>query len=138
MGELKNVQIEFNKLGIEVLGMSETRWTGSGQADIDGDTFIYSGGYSHHRGVGLMFNKKLAKSFLGFWPVSDRVIVAKFAAKPFDLVVVQVYAPTGDSTEEDLETFYAQISEVLQEVKPSDYLVVLGDFNAKIGKGRLV
>ena len=136
-GKLKNVQVEAKRLGIDILGISETRWPGTGQTTIDDEhTFIYSGGSDHNRGVGIMFNRKIQGSFLGFWPISDRVVLAKFAAKPFNLAVVQAYAPTGDSSQEELETFYKQINLALQEVKPQEYLVILGDFNAKIGKGK--
>ena len=135
-GKLQMVQMEMARLGVDILGISETRWPNNAHVGIDGYSFVYSGGENHSRGVGVMFSPRLKRCFIGFWPVSERVMLVKFAARPFDLVVVQVYAPTSECSEEILEAFYSDLDKALKEVKSRDYLIILGDFNAKIGEGR--
>lgn len=66
----------------------------------------YSGGDHHERGVGILLNKKVANSVIGFWLVSDRVALVKLKAEPFNINVIQVYAPTSASAEEEVEESY--------------------------------
>ena len=63
----------------------------------------YPGGDNHERGVGILLNKTVANSVIGFWPVSGRIALVKLKAKPFNINIIQVYAPTSASTEEELE-----------------------------------
>ncbi|GFO27997.1 craniofacial development protein 2-like [Plakobranchus ocellatus] len=96
-------------------------------------TLIYSGGHTHGRGVGFLFDVTTAKS-LGSWcPISDRVIAAKLIAKPLNLGIIQVYAPTPDSEDVEVEKFYEEIG----YLKSQDIIIVMGDFNAKVGDERV-
>ena len=70
---------------------------------------------------------------MGYKPVSDRIIAARFRAQPY-ITVIQVYAPTAASTEEDLEDFYNNLTETVEEVPKQEILIVMGDWNAKIGR----
>ena len=72
---------------------------------------------------------------MGYWPVSERNIMLKLKAKPFDITIIQTYMPTSSSTEEEIEEHYEEIEKMMKEVKSSDVLIIMGDFNAKIGKG---
>ena len=68
---------------------------------------IYSGHKTEHKhGVGLLLSKQVAKSIMGFHALSDRILIVKIASKPFNLVIVQVYAPTSTSPEDEIEKFY--------------------------------
>ena len=96
-------------------------------------TMIYSGGLEHSHGVGIVMSNKIRKCMTGYWPVNDRIIMCKIKATPFDLAVVQVYAPTSDYSDEEVEEFYENLQEVLKQVKSTDVLLILGDFNAKVG-----
>ena len=64
----------------------------------------------------------------------DRVIMAKFEGKPAIFIIVQLYAPTNDHSDEEIEEFYADVKKALKQVKSGDILVVMGDMNAKVGK----
>ena len=70
-GKSKNVQSEMNRLGINILDVSETRWPGSGQTTVDDYKFIYSEGDSgyHIKGLGIMMAKFVSKCLLGYWPI---------------------------------------------------------------------
>ncbi|GFN94478.1 ribonuclease hi [Plakobranchus ocellatus] len=98
---------------------------------------IYSGGHTYERGVGILFDVTTAKS-LGSWcPISDRVVVAKLVAKPLSLGIIQVYAPTSDIEDVEVEKFYEEIEKAKGYLKSQDIIIVMGDFNAKVGDERV-
>ncbi|GFO48728.1 craniofacial development protein 2-like protein [Plakobranchus ocellatus] len=75
---------------------------------------------------------------LGSWyPISDRVVVAKLVAKPLNLKIVQVYAPTSDSENVEVEKFYEEIEKAKGYLQSRDMIRVMGDFNAKVGDERV-
>ena len=80
---------------------------------------------------------EIAKSMMGFWPISDRAMLMKLDAKPFKIAVIQVYAPTQDHSEEEVEEFYEQINNALKYVKSDEMLMIMGDWNAKVGREKI-
>ena len=105
-GKLENVRREMQRLHINILGLCETRWTEAGSFTLeDGSFMIFSGGSEHKHGVGMILDKETARCIIGFWPISDRVLLVKIKNKPFDIDIIQVYAPTCDHSEEDMEKF---------------------------------
>ena len=60
----------------------------------------------------------------------------RLQGKPFNISIIQVYAPTIDADEEEMEKFYDQINNVKAQCKSQDIVIVMGDFNAKVGKGK--
>ena len=79
-------------MNINILGLSEIRWTGSGKIQKEQHTILYSGGHNHTRRVGIIIKKNINKAVLGYWPVSDRIIIMKIQGKPFNIERIQVYA----------------------------------------------
>ena len=75
----------------------------------------------------------MAKSLIGNWPISDRVVTVKLQAKPFNTNMIQVYAPTQDYDDETIEEFYKQIQSAVSYTKSSDIICIMGDLNAKVG-----
>ena len=71
----------------------------------DGYTMIYSGGEDHKNGVGIILRNEVAKSMIGYWPISDRVVMVNLQAKPFNINMIQVYAPIQDYDDENIEEF---------------------------------
>ncbi|NSM56165.1 hypothetical protein HET73_00315 [Wolbachia endosymbiont of Atemnus politus] len=132
-GKLDNLVEELHSMDIDIAGISEVRWTECGKITRKGYEFFYSGGDRHERGVGIAMKKKVAQCLLGWWPIDDRMILAKIAAKPFNLAILQVYAPTSDHDDDEIELFYEKIQSALKHLKSQDFLIILGDFNAKIG-----
>ena len=87
----------------------------------------------HKRGVGLLLSEKAKMALLGYKPVSSRIIVARFVGQPIYLAVIQVYAPTSESSEEELDKFYFDLEESLKDVPRKDMKMIVGDWNAKVG-----
>ena len=137
LGKLENAirEMEIRKIGI--LGVAEMRWTGSGCSKKGSYMVLYSGGDQHTEGVGMIISKKYTKSVMGFLPISRRVMVVKIEGKPFNLAIIQAYAPTAEHSEEDIEEFYEDLEKACKHVASTDIMVVMGDMNAKIGKGRV-
>ncbi len=127
---------EMKRMKIDILGMSEVRWTGVGVNSDEDLKFIYSGGDEHQRDVGMMMKKEVAKCVMGYWAVSDRILLVKFAVRPLNICVIQVYAPTGDHHDEEIEEFYEMLTQVKNHCKAHDITIVMGDINAKVGRIR--
>ena len=136
-GNLAQVTREFKRYGLHILGISEARWTGSGRETCEGNTFIYSGQAEHHsRGVGLIINREAENALIGWKPVNDRIITARFLSRHVKTTIIQVYAPVEDAEEETKNAFYEQLQDVLNDIPRSDLKILMGDFNAQLGKQR--
>ena len=103
---------------------------------VEGSTIMYSGKETGRRSAGVAFivNSETLRAVLGYNPVSERVITLRVNAKPVIIRFVQVYAPTGASSDEEITSFYEQLQGVLDTVCRKDVIVIMGDWNAKIGK----
>jgi len=84
-----------------------------------------------------MLSEEAVGSFKGYWAVSDRIMLVKLHGSPMDINVIQVYAPITDPEETEVEQFYENIDSVLRQCKRHEINIVLGDLNAKVGKGRV-
>ena len=69
--------------------------------------------------------------------MSDRIIVAKIKAKPFDIGIIQVYAPTSERPEEEVEEFYEDLDKAKKYLKSQSTQIIMGDFNAKVGSDKV-
>jgi len=131
-GKLELLQRELERMRYDIVGIAEVRWPGSGE-QLEG-RFLYVGEETaHENGVGFMLSRRAQQAMIEYVPVSSRVIVARFRGKPLNISVVQVYAPTADSSNEELEAFYNQVDDGLRKIPHRDVCVVVGDWNAKIG-----
>ena len=120
----------------DILGMNEVRWTGNGDFVSDNFVMMYSGGDKQKRGVGFLMTKDIRKSIVGCGTISDRAIMIKIKCKPTDINMIQVYAPTSDSSEEDHEEFYETLDLVIKLCKNPEIKIVMGDLNAKVGRSK--
>ena len=137
LGKFENLIQEANAYKIDILGISETRLMDTGMNNVDDTyTFYNSGGDQHEHGVGLLIKKSISKSLLGIVCVSKRNILAKIKGTPFNLCILQTYAPTSDHPDEEVEEYYEEINRTLKTVKSDEILIVMGDMNAKVGKGK--
>ena len=117
---------------VDILGISELKWTGMGQFNSD-DCYIYYCGQESLRrnGVVIMVNKRVRNGVLGCNLKKDRMISVRFQGKPFNITVTQVYAPTSNA--EEAERFYEDLQDLLELTSKKDVLFIIGDWNAKVG-----
>ena len=80
-----------------------------------------------------MVNKRVRNAVLGFNLKNDRMISVRFQGKPFKITVIQVYAPTRNAEEAEVERFYEDLQDLLELTPPKDVLFIIGDWNAKVG-----
>ena len=119
---------------IYILGISELKWAGMGQFNSDDHYIYYSGQESLRRnGVAIMVNKRVRNAVLGCNLKNDRMISVHFQAKPFNITVIQVYAPTSNAEEAEVEQFYEDLQDLLELTPKKDVLFIIGDWNAKVG-----
>ena len=95
-GKLEVVKQEMANVNIDGLGISELKWTGMGEFDSDDHYIYYCGQESLRRnGVALTVNKRVWNAVVGCNLKSDRMISVCFQGKPFNITVIQVYAPSN-------------------------------------------
>ena len=75
----------------------------------------------------------MAKNVLGYNPISDKIITIRIQGHPVDVTIIQVYAPTTAVTEDETKEFYGKLQEMLDRTAKKDVVLVLDDWNAKIG-----
>ena len=130
-GKLDNLIKEATEMNLDILGVAEHRWTDEGTIKGKENEFIYSGGSLHQHGVGFLIKNSMTKYIMGSWAVSERNIMIKVRAKPFNMAFIQTYAPTTEYSDVDAEIYYEELQKVIKEVKSSEILIIMGDFNAK-------
>ena len=80
-----------------------------------------------------MVNKRAQNTVLGCNLKNNRIISLRFQGKPFNITVIQVYAPTSNAEEAEFELFYEELQDVLELTPPKNVLFIIGDWNAKVG-----
>ena len=80
-----------------------------------------------------MVNKRVRNAVLGCNLKNDRMISVHFQGKPFNITVIQVYAPTSNTEETEGERFYEDLQDLLELTPKKDVLFIIGDWNAKVG-----
>ena len=104
-GKLEVVKQEMARVNIDILGISELKWTRMGEFNSD-DHYIYSCGQESFRrnGIAIIVNKRV-NVVLGCNHKNNRMISVHFQGKPFNFTVIQVYAPTSNAEEAEVEWF---------------------------------
>ena len=96
------------RVNIDILGISELKWTGIGEFNSDDHHIYYCGQESLTRNkVASIVNKRVQNAVLGYSLKNDRMISVCFQGKPFSITVIQVYAPTTDAEESEMKYLYA-------------------------------
>ena len=132
--QLEVVKQEMARMNVDILGISELKWTGMGEFNSDDHYIYYCGQESLRRnGIPIMVNKSVWNAVLGCNLKNDRMISVRFQRKPFNITVIQVYAPTGNTEEAEVEQFYEDLQDLLKLTPKKDVLFIIGDLNAKVG-----
>ena len=133
-GKLEVVKKEMARVNVDILRISELKWTGMGEFNSDDHYIHYYGQESLRRnGVAIMANKRVRNAVLGCNLKNDRMVSVCFQGKPFNIVVIQAYAPTSNAEEAEVELFYEDVQDLLELTPKKDILFIIGDWNAKVG-----
>ena len=131
-GKLQVVKQEMARVNIDILGISELRWTRMGEFNSD-DHYIYKCGQESLRrnGIAIIVNESPKCST---WMQSQKQENDLcFQGKPFNITVLQVYVLNSNVEEAEVEWFYEDLQDLLELTPPKDALFIIGDWNAKVG-----
>jgi len=125
-GKLEVVKQEMARVNVDILEISELKWTGMGEFNSDDDYIYYCGQESLRRnGVAIMVNKRVRNAVLGCNLKNDRMISVGFQGKPFNITVIQVYVPTRNAEEAEVEWFYEDLQDLLELTPKKDVLFII-------------
>ena len=134
---LEQVIKEMIKYKIYILTLCEMRWTGSGKMKEDRKTIIYSGiSKEHILGVGICSSSPVAKALIGWKPVNKRIITVRFQTRHAKVTIISAHAPTMKVDDSKKDNFCKTLQNVIDEIPLHDIKLLMGDFDAQIGKSR--
>ena len=118
-GKLEVVKQEMTSVSVDILGISELKWTGMGEFNSDDHYIYYCRQESLKRnGVAIMVNKRLQNVVLGCNVKNDIMTSLRFQGKPFNITVIQAYAPASNAEEAEVERFYEDQQDLLELTPP--------------------
>ena len=133
-GKLKVVKQEMARVNVDILGISELKWTGMVEFNSDDHYIYYCGQESLRRNrVAIMVNKRVQNAVLGYNLKNNRMISVHYQGKQFNITVIQVCAPTTNAEEAEVEWFYEDLQDLLELTAKKHVLFIIGDWNAKVG-----
>ena len=121
------------RVNIDILGISEPKWTGMGKFKSD-DHYIYFCGQESLRrnGVALIVNKRVRNAVLGCNLKNNRMITLPFPRQAIQYYNNPSLCPTSNAEEAEVEQFYEDLQEVLELTPKKDLLFIIGDWNVKV------
>ena len=122
-GKLEVVKQEMPRMNVNILGISKIKWTGMGEFNSE-DYYIYycRQEFLRRNGVAIIVNKRVQNVVLECNLKNDRMISVHFQGKPFNITVIQVYAPTSNAEEAEVERFYEDLQDLLELTPKKDVL----------------
>ena len=103
------------RVNVDILGISELKWTGMGEFNSDDHYICYCGQESLIRnGVAIIVNKRVRNAVFGYNQKNDRMISVHYQSKSFNITVIQAYAPTSKAEEAEVEQFYEELQDLLE------------------------
>ena len=133
-GKLEVVKQEMARVNIDILGISKLKWTGMDELNSD-DHYIYYCGqeFLRRNGVAIIVYERVWNAVLGWNLKNERMISVCFQGKSFNTTVIQVYAPTNNAEEAEVELFCEYLQDLLELTPKKDIFFIIGDWNAKVG-----
>jgi hypothetical protein len=112
------------------------KWIDSGHFRSANNTVMYWGHKAHRKnGVGMNITNQVSKSLIGYKAVNDRMMYMRVKAHPVNITCIKVYGPTTSAETADIGDFYGSPYSALNETPKKDVLILIGEWNCKIGKG---
>ena len=125
-------------MNVDILGISKLKWTGMGEFNSDDHYTYYCGQESLRKNSVAIIINRVRNAVLGCNLKNDRMISVHFQGKPFNMTVIQAYAPTSNAEEAEVEQFYEDLQDLLELTPKKDVLFIIGDWNAKVGSQEIL
>ena len=118
-GKLDELTHEMKRYRWNILGLCEVRWKSIGETSTQEGHKLYFSGRDdkHEQGVGFLIYKNTVNCVMGCRPISSRLIIIRLRATPFNITIIQAYAPTSDYDDDDVEDFYEQLQEAFTKLQ---------------------
>ena len=126
-GKLEMVKQEMARVNIDILGISELKWTRMGEFNSHDHYIHYCEQESLRRkGGAITVNKRVQNVVLGFNLKNDRLISVRYQDKPFNIMVIQVNTLTSKAKEAEVEQLYEDLQDLLELIPRKDVLFIIG------------
>ena len=135
-GKLEVVKQEMARVNVDILGISELRWTRKGELNSDDYHTYYCWQESLRSRVAIMANKRVWNAVLGGNLKNYRMISVHLQGKPFNIMVFKVYAWTSNAEEAEFEWFYEDLQDLSELTPKKDVLFIIGDWKSRSRKSR--
>ena len=124
-GKLEVVKQEMAKVNVDILGINKLKRTGMGEFNSD-DHYIYDYGqeYLRRNGAAIIVEKRVRNAVLRCNFKNDRIVFVSFHGKPFNIMVIYVYALTSNAEEAEVEQFYEDLPDLLELTPKKDVLLL--------------
>jgi len=134
--KMMEIADEVLKLGIDLVALQEIRWQSQGEINKKNFTVIYSGPENRRgqNGTGFIISRKIKERILECEPVNDRLCRIRIRGKFRNLTIISAHAPTEDKGEGEKAEFYSKLERICSRVPKYELLIIMGDFNAKVGR----
>ena len=117
----------MNRIGIDIMGISEMKWMGMGHFRSGEAMIYYSGNDSNRKnGVAFLCSQKFSQFVNRYSPVSDRFISMRLQGRTNNLTIIQIYAPTSLAIDEEMNEFYSSLQELVDNTLKTDILIIMG------------
>lgn len=135
-GAIDILSEELSKYEMDLVALQETRWPIAGKLNTKDYIVYYSGNEegSYQRGVGFAVSRKIESAVICFEAKDERLCTIRIKGRFKNISVMSVYAPTEDAEGDIKDVFYEMIEEEYRKLPSYDTKIIMGDFNAKIGK----
>ena len=135
-GKMMEIADEVLKPVIDLVALQEIRWQGHGEIKKKNFTVIYCGPENRagQYGTGFIISRKIKESILEWEPVNNGLCRSRIRGKFRTLTIISAYAPTEDKGEEEKIEFYSTLERICSRVPKYEMLIIMGDFNAKVGR----
>ena len=127
----------MNKYKISIAALQEIRWKNADILKTREYTVFYSGNNTNTLGTGFAVKKEVVNAVIGFKPENERLCSLRVRGKMFNITFINAHAPTEDTEDQVKESFYETLEKIYEEAPRHDIKIVIGDFNAKIGKEKV-
>jgi exonuclease III len=135
VGSLMTVSRELSRYWLDLVGVQEVRWEGSGTAPAGEYTFFYGKGNGNHElGTEFFVHKRIISAVKRVEFINDRMSYIILRGRWFHIIVLNVPAPTEDNTDYVKDSFYEELERIFDKFPKYHINILLGDLNAKVGR----
>jgi hypothetical protein len=134
-GSVNSLILELRHYKCNVTAIQETRWRGADTVyKCNGFTVLSSGGRGGQFGTAFIVDANWGKHIIGWTPVSERICILRLRGRFFNYSIINVHAPHNGRPDEEKERFYSQLERAHDNCPKHDIKIVIGDFNAQVGR----